>query len=119
MSGRIERNMGRVELYAVLEDVKALQDAGYDYKKIHAQLAESGQVTMSYSTFCFQLKKLAEKQGLPQAALPASPASRSSLSLGEPIKERTSSPKAPGGVVRQGRDVPFNVNKSPDLNDFI
>jgi intein-encoded DNA endonuclease-like protein len=59
MTGRIGRNMGRVELYAVLDKVKALQEAGYDFKKIHARLAESGQIRMSYSTFCFQMTKLA------------------------------------------------------------
>jgi hypothetical protein len=55
--------MGRVELYAVLEKVKALQEAGYDFKKIHAQLAAAGLIHMSYSTFCFQMTKVAEKQG--------------------------------------------------------
>jgi hypothetical protein len=118
MSGRIERNMGRVELYAALEAVRTLQEAGYDYKKIHARLLEYGQITMSYSTFCLQMKKLDERQGF-KAALPASPAPRSSLSPRQQAEERTSSPKAPGGVVRQGRDVPFNVNKSPDLKDFV
>jgi hypothetical protein len=81
MSGRIERNMGRVELYAALEAVRTLQEAGYDFKKIHARLLEYGQITMSYSTFCFQMKKLVEKQGLPNVAPPAS------LPLREPIKE--------------------------------
>lgn len=114
MTGRIGRNMGRVELYAVLEKVKALQEAGYDFKKIHAQLAAAGLINMSYSTFCFQMTKLAERQG-PSRLSAAGP--QPSPAVRQQTEQRTSSNKT--GLIRQGRDVPFTVDKSPDLKDFI
>ena len=54
---RIGRNIGRIELLAVQDRVKSLLEAGYDRKKIHIRLLEEGCVTMSYPTFCYQLKQ--------------------------------------------------------------
>lgn len=57
-SKRIGRNIGRIELLAVMTTVKGLLEAGYDRKKIHCRLMEENSLTMSYPTFCYQLKQL-------------------------------------------------------------
>ena len=57
---RIGRNIGRIELLTVRKKVETMLTAGYDRKKIHDQLLEEGSVSMSYQTFCYQLKRLAD-----------------------------------------------------------
>jgi hypothetical protein len=110
---RLGRNMGRVELYAVLNQVRNLQEAGYDLKKIHAQLSAAGQVHMSYATFCFQMAKLMEARNHPKPSLSSPQAAPST-------RQRTSTNGTHGGgLVRQERDAPFTVETSPDLKDFI
>ncbi len=93
---RIGRNMGRIELLAVRDTVKAMLEAGYDRKKIHCRLKEEGRVTMSYPTFCYQFKQ--------QFVGNATPA---------PIQN-----PAPPYLPKAGKSEPFFVNSKPNLENF-
>lgn len=55
MSGgknRIPRNMARIEFLACREEIENLLSQGFDKKKIHTRLLESGKITMSYDALC-------------------------------------------------------------------
>ncbi len=97
---RIGRNMGRVELLAVRDTVKAMLEAGYDRKKIHCRLREEGRVSMSYPTFCYQFK-----QQFAGAATPASD------------HNQARRPETPG-MMKAGKSEPFSVNSKPNLENF-
>jgi len=96
---RIGRNIGRIELLAVQNKVKALLEAGYDHKKIHSRLIDEGGISMSYQTFCYQLKKLL-------SGAPVSPPSQA------PLAKPTSPAKAE-------KSEPFRINRNPKLEDFV
>jgi hypothetical protein len=98
---RIGRNMGRIELLSVRDKVKSLLEAGYDRKKIHDRLIAEGNVTMSYPTFCYQLKQL-----FSQTAPAASP---------NPVQRpQTHSPS------KADPSTPFTVvNTRPKVEDLI
>ena len=97
---RIGRNVGRIELMAVQDQVKSLLHAGYDRKKIHDRLIEEGSVTMSYPTFCYQLKQLSS-----HTALAASP---------NPVQRpHTPSPS------KADPSTPFTINTRPKAEDLI
>ena len=93
---RIGRNMGRIELLAVLGKVNSLFEAGYDRKKIHCRLREEGAITMSYPTFCYQLKQHLSGGSLNPAQRP-----------------KTSGPPKnnPSGT--------FSINRNPKFEDFV
>ena len=76
---RIARNMARIEFLACRELIESLLAQGFDKKKIHARLTESGQITMSYDALCKVLLK----------------ASRNKLSI-QRITARSIGRKAPG-----------------------
>ena len=95
---RIGRNMGRIELLAVMSQVNSLLEAGYDRKKIHCRLMEEGGITMSYSTFCYQLKKHL---------------SASAGSLNPAQGAKTSGPP------KNNQPRPFTVNRNPKFEDFV
>ena len=97
---RIGRNIGRIELRAVQDKVKSLLEAGYDRKKIHDRLLEEGSVTMSYPTFCYQLKQLVSNT--------APAVSANQVQRPKPL----SSPKA-------DPSEPFTVNTRPKAEDLI
>ena len=89
---RIPRNMARIEFLACRDAIESLLSQGFDKRKIHTRLAESGQFTMSYDAFCKVLAKAASNnlkvQSLnvapPAAALataPVSPASQPRQSI--------------------------------------
>lgn len=59
---RIPRNMARIEFLACRELIESLLSQGFDKKKIHTRLAESGQVTMSYDAFCKVLLKASKNE---------------------------------------------------------
>jgi hypothetical protein len=98
---RIGRNMGRVELLAVMEQIKALLAAGYDRKKIHSRLMEEGRVTMSYPTFCYQFK-----QQLGTASVMENPLQR---------PQTSSAPK----LGRAEKSAPFAIDHSLTLKDLV
>jgi hypothetical protein len=97
---RIGRNMGRIELLAVLDTVKTMLDAGYDRKKIHSRLMEEGSVTMSYPTFCYQCKQQFMTGGAPAAA--PKPARRPAIS----------------NPVKADKSEAFTMNRNPKIEDF-
>ena len=98
---RISRNMGRIELLAVRDTVKAMLEAGYDGKKIHCRLREEGRVTMSYPTFCYQFKQ----QFAGNTANPASGANQA---------RRPGTP----GMMKAGKSAPFSIDSKPTLEKF-
>jgi len=102
---RIGRNIGRIELLAVRDKVKSMLDAGYDRKKIHDRLMEDGSITMSYPTFCYQLKQL------PGFAVPAA---ASNAGLSNPI-QRTKNPGPP----KADPSEPFTINSRPKAEALI
>lgn len=97
---RIGRNIGRIELRAIQDKVKSLLDAGYDRKTIHDRLVEEGNVTMSYPTFCYQLKRLLSQ---PEPAASPNPVQR---------PKNTAPSKA-------DPSEPFTVNTRPRAEDLI
>lgn len=97
---RIGRNVGRIELLAVQEEVKSLLAAGYDRKKIHDRLLADKSVTMSYPTFCYQLNKHLNNiapVGLPNKAQLV----------------------APTGQVKADPSEPFSLNRNPKAENLI
>ena len=56
---RIPRNMARIEFLASRDAIESLLSQGFDKRKIHTRLTESGQFTMSYDAFCKVLAKAA------------------------------------------------------------
>ena len=97
---RIGRNIGRIELFAVQDKVKPLLEAGYDRKKIHDRLLAEGSLTMSYQTFCYQLKQLLS------STVPATP----------PIAgQRLKNPSPP----KADPSEPFSINPRPKADDLI
>jgi len=98
-SKRIGRNVGRIELLAVMSKVKELLEAGYDRKKIHGRLVAENCLTMSYPTFCYQLKQI----------LSASPVSGS-----HPIQK----PKA-SGLAAVDKSDQFSIDRHPKLEDLV
>jgi hypothetical protein len=96
---RIGRNIGRIELLAVQGKVKTLLEAGYDRKKIHCRLVEEESVTMSYPTFCYQLKQLLN----------------GGASAGPPNAARQPKTSAPSKI---NQSEPFIINRNPKLEDF-
>jgi hypothetical protein len=112
---RLGRNVGRIEFIAVSNKVQALLDAGYDRKKTHAKLVEEGLVTMSYSTFCNQLKKAV-------AAIPQPSQSPTGLKIGQhrpkPLATgQSASINAPIG--RAAKTEPFSIDRSKTLEDLV
>jgi len=101
---RIGRNIGRIELLAVQDKVKSLLEAGYDRKKIHDRLVEEGNVTMSYPTFCYQLKQLFS----PMAISPVPAASPN------PVQR----PKTTA-TLKADPSEPFTINTRPKAVDLI
>jgi hypothetical protein len=97
---RIGRNIGRIELLAVQGKVNALLEAGYDRKKIHCRLVEERSITMSYPTFCYQLKQL-----LSSGASPGS--------LNSARRPQTS------GARKNNPSEPFSIDRNPKLEDFV
>jgi hypothetical protein len=109
---RIGRNIGRIEFAAAFKKIQKLLEAGYDRKKIHSQLAEKGLVTMSYGTFCAQMKKFKARLGFPfevgqhaEAACEAPP--------------QTAKPAPTPISTRAVKDEPFTLNRNPNANDLI
>lgn len=98
---RIGRNVGRIELLAVQDKVKSLLEAGYDRKKIHDRLIEEGNITMSYPTFCYQVKQL--------------------LSLTAPVAASPTAVQRPKATTQAKADPsePFTVNTRPKAEDLI
>ena len=97
---RIGRNVGRIELLAVQDKVKSLLEAGYDRKKIHDRLLAEGRVTMSYPTFCYQLK-----QHLSNTVPTVSPISF----------QRPKNPSPP----KVDPSEPFTINPRPKAEDLL
>ena len=97
---RIGRNMGRIELLAVQDKVKTMLEAGYDRKKIYYRLIEEGRVTMSYPTFCYQLKQLLNREA------PAGPQNSDR-------RPQTSVPS------KTNRSEPFSINRNPKLENLV
>ncbi|MDL2259543.1 TraK family protein [Deltaproteobacteria bacterium OttesenSCG-928-K17] len=97
---RIGRNIGRIELRAVQDKVQSLLEAGYDRKKIYDRLVEEGCVTMSYPTFCYQLKQL-----VGSASAAASPG-------------QNQRPK-PAVSPKVDPTEPFSINRNPKAEDLI
>ena len=97
---RIGRNMGRIELLAVRDKVNSLLEAGYDRKKIHDRLLEEGSVTMSYPTFCYQLKQLLSNTIVPVSPQPA---------------QRPKNPNIP----KADSSESFSINPRPKAEDLI
>lgn len=111
---RLGRNAGRIEFIAAQKQIQSLIEAGFDRKKIHAVLAEKGQITMSYATFCYQYKKF--NATAPEPAR---------LGGGFRVESRQKAP-APGfsGRVnvpagRIAKTEPFSVDKSKTLEDLV
>jgi len=69
---RIPRNMARIEFLACRDAIESLLSQGFDKRKIHTRLTESGQFTMSYDAFCKVLTK-ASSNMLNVQSLNASP----------------------------------------------
>jgi len=97
---RIGRNIGRIELLAVMTTVKSMMESGYDRKKIHDRLITEGRVSMSYQTFCYQLKQF------PGHTDPAA-----SVNLIQRPKN-TGPPKA-------DPSEPFTINSRPKAEELI
>ena len=108
------RNAGRIEFIAVRDKVQALLEAGYDRKKTHAKLVEEGLITMSYSTFCNQLKKAIAAAPVPNLS-PAAPKSGPSLPKTLP-GHAAASAKTPIG--RIAKTEPFSIDRSKTLEDL-
>ena len=96
---RIGRNIGRIELLALLGEVKAMLESGYDRKKIYNRLQAENRLTMSYPTFCYQLKQLSG-----QAVVTLPPSQAQKLKSSGPPKVTESEP--------------FSINRNPKLEDF-
>jgi len=97
---RIGRNIGRIEFLSVQGQVNTLLEAGYDRKKIHCRLVEERAITMSYPTFCYQLKQLLNKG-----------ASASSQNTAQSLK--VSAPS------RINKSEPFTIDRNPKLENFV
>lgn len=108
---RIERNMGRVEFTAALKKIQKLLEAGYDRKKIHNILSDKGFLTMSYGTFCAQMKKFKDRLG---AALPLGSGRYAESSREVPPKKSAAAIPA-----RPSKDEPFSLIRNPSLKDLV
>lgn len=97
---RVGRNIGRIELLAVQDKVKTMLEAGYDRKKIHDRLLTEGSITMSYPTFCYQLKQLISNSTSAASPNPA----QWPKTVGKPKTDPSE---------------PFSINRNPKLEDFV
>jgi hypothetical protein len=110
---RIGRNVGRIEFLAAMKKIKAMLEAGYDRKKIHAKLTEDGHTTMSYSTFCSHMTKLPEEGGQ-ACSLGTSPFNSSSRT--KPLKNQPEATSVPRGYAT--KTDPFKIDKNKTLEDL-
>jgi IS30 family transposase len=53
---RLRRYAGRVEFFAVKEEIQELLQKGYGYKMIHEKLTADEKITIKYITFYQYLK---------------------------------------------------------------
>lgn len=53
---RLRRYAGRVEFFAVKEEIQELIQKGYGYKMIHEKLTADKKITMTYTTFYHYLR---------------------------------------------------------------
>lgn len=72
---RIPRNMARIEFLACREEIEKLLAQGFDKRKVHTRLTESGQITMSYDALCKVLIKASQNMlKIQSIAAPPTPA---------------------------------------------
>lgn len=112
---RIARNMARIEFLACRELIESLLAQGFDKKKIHARLTESGQITMSYDALCKVLLKASRnKLSIQSITAPVSPASPPAPSSAKRPEQPWATP-----VNQQGpRIVTPTLGKCPDPRDM-
>ena len=110
---RIPRNMARIEFLACRELIASLLSQGFDTKKIHTRLPESGQVTMSYDAFCKVLLK-ASKNELHIQSLAPHPAPAPAPVAHKPVVQ----PPSPGSRIIKagGRDFPDPRDMDPNAS---
>lgn len=110
---RIGRNVGCIEFLAAMKKIRAMLEAGYDRKKIHAKLTEDGHVTMSYSTFCSHMAKLPDEGGNSRSlgGSPFNGSSRTKL-----LKNQPAAQSAPRG--HAAKTDPFKIDKNKTLEDL-
>lgn len=76
---RIPRNMARIEFLACREVIESLLSQGFDKRKVHTRLIESGQITMSYDALCKVLARASRNElkiesiSVFQSATPSAP----------------------------------------------
>lgn len=104
---RIPRNMARIEFLACREEIETLLGQGFDKRKIHTKLTESGRITMSYDALCKVLLKAARNTlKIQSIAVPAAPVIPAVPSAAKP----TSAPSR--------RISPSSFNQCPDPRDM-
>jgi len=59
---KISRNSGKVQFLASKELISEMLSLGYNYRNVHERLMKEHDVTMSYHTFCFWMRKFSEQQ---------------------------------------------------------
>lgn len=117
------RYLGRVEIFAAREEIKALLEAGYSYTMIFDKLTREKRLSIAYRQFCRCLVQYCgvtpRIQKNSRKATPSTPANapvRRCIIASEENKKDDDGPVVgrSGRVYASRKDIPFGDHPEPD-----